>query len=75
MEGVEEVTLIKVARNGVILTLQDGRRLTVKPNDSPIAQRWKPASVLEVSETHEDRVFSLDVTLQDTSEHVRARWE
>ena len=69
----EVVTLIEVEDEGV-LELMDGRRLQVNPGDISTAVLWLPTSTLEVLET-DDGLFDLRVTLQGTTQQIRARWE
>src|SRR5262245_61065842 len=71
---IEEVTLDKVDEDGEILSLVDGRRLLVNPDDISIAVAWLPPSTLEVIETNEeeDGLFNLSILLKETDQEVRA---
>ena len=73
----EEVTLDEVDENGEVLSLMDGRRLLVNPDDISIAAAWLPQSTLEVIETNEDEdgLFNLSIMLKGADQEIRARWE
>ncbi len=71
---MEEVTLWEVQKNGMILTLLDGRRLEVNPGDITTAILWLPTSSLEVSEDEGRRTYDLSVKHQGNGEQINARW-
>ena len=73
-EVMEEVSLHEVEPDG-IMRLLDGRTLRVNPGDISTAMCWSPTSTLEVSETDDDRFFTLSIKLQGTDLEVRGRWE
>ena len=71
---MEEVTLREVDPDG-ILHLLDGRELRLNPGDISTAICWSPTSTVEVSDTDDDRFFSLSIKLQGTDLEIRGRWE
>jgi hypothetical protein len=73
----EEITLHKIDEGDEVLSLMDGRRLLVNPEDISIAVAWVPLSTLEVIETNEeeDGLFNLSIILKGTDQEIRARWE
>jgi hypothetical protein len=71
---MEQETLIEVKDDGQTLVLMDGRALRVDPGDIPTAILWLPTTLLEISETDEDRLFDLRVKIHGTNEEIRARW-
>jgi hypothetical protein len=69
---MEEATLIEVKNDGQTLVLLDGRELNVDPGDLTTSILWLPTTLLEISETDDNRFFELCVKIHGTNEEIRA---
>jgi hypothetical protein len=72
---VEAVTLMEVKNDGQTLVLIDGRELDVDPGDITTAILWLPTTLLEISDTDDNRFFNLSIKVQGTNQQIRANWK
>ena len=70
----EEALLHEVDPDG-LMHLLDGRMLRLNPGDISTAICWSPTSTLEISDTDDDRFFTLSIKIQGTDLEIRGRWE
>jgi hypothetical protein len=73
-EPMEQATLIEVKDAGQTLVLMDGRELSVDPGDITTAILWLPTTLLEISDTDDNRFFDLCVKVHGPNEEIRASW-
>jgi len=66
--------LKEVKDNGQTLVLMDERELSVDPRDWPVATRWLPNTLLEISHINVDPIFNLQVKVSEMNEKIRASW-
>ena len=70
----ERTMLMEVKKDGQELVLLDGRRLLVNPGDTPTCCTWLPTDALEISETNDGSMFSVEILSVGSDELIRGMW-
>jgi hypothetical protein len=72
--GVTEVALLEVKKDGKVLVLLDGRKLWVNPDDISYVQDWPPTTKLEIARGNAASTFDVSVRNTVNRDEITARW-